>query len=239
MYSGYNQCKAQFVPFISPFNQIATFDNTDPGTMFMDNGSFSLMADLIDPDVNDTTIQYDYHDITYHTNFHKQSAANIPQNVSPSNLRVNFTNVNLQLVKCPIPAHRKMAWNTSTGEKVSTKLTDGDFLSSLQVLLCIRASGISTSELEHPALDVAAGRIRIISSSFASQPNQLLIRQTEPINFYLDHGETVFLYLCYTSNRTEFNSINGEFQYQSGNAFTDCLFTFNAKVYLTEHKYGQ
>ena len=57
MSSDYNQCKAQFVPFISPFTQIATFDNMDPGTMFMDNGSFSLLADLIEPDVNDTTIQ--------------------------------------------------------------------------------------------------------------------------------------------------------------------------------------
>ena len=122
MSSGYNQCKAQFVPFISPFNQIATFDNTDPGTMFMDNGSFSLMADLIDPDVNDTTIQYDYHDITYHTNFHKQSAANIPQNVSPSNLRVNFTNVNLQLVKCPIPAATSNAGCSSTEVEIPLAL---------------------------------------------------------------------------------------------------------------------
>lgn len=218
--------------FTGPFAYDNTFENENLSSHFMDTGSFALLADLIDSDMTDVTQQYETLDVCYNTNFASASSANFPSGVDTNDVRVNFTNPKLQITKVPIPQSRREVRDTS-GKQVAV-ISEQDIISSCYVLLCVRARSVSTSDLNDPVEDVIRGKIRIIYSSFLSQANQLISNSYSIPNFFLDYGESLMLYLCYTTN---INCIKGMIMsgiYSRGNAYQDCQYIFTSQNYITK-----
>lgn len=209
-----------------------TFENTNLASHFMDTGSFALLADLVDSEMTDVTQQYETLDICYNINFASASSVNFPEGVDTNDVRVNFTNPKLQITKIHIPEGRRRIYNADL--QVLSVINEADIISSCNAMLCIRARGVQLKDLDDPITDVISGKVRIVYSSFLSQANQLISNSHLIPNFYLDPGESLFLYLCYTTNVSAIkNAIHNDI-YNKGSAYQDCQYFFTSQNYITK-----